>query len=355
PTTVTDTTARQSGDLTANLAKLSYRNTAGDVLQLRDDATAVFQAPSLTIDKSLVPGASSRVRGGDVVPYRVTVANPSAVSVADVAVTDVLPAGIAPADVTNPGTATVSTNGAGRTVLTWPLFALAAGGTTAFDYAVTLPSTFAPNAALTNVATIDRYVVVSNQGTQTTYAPRTTSDETVRIVAPTVVKSQTTSISESGNSADGQATIGETVSYVIVATIPAGTTLPAGTLRDVVPTGLQITGTPTATLNGGAVPQGWEPTVSGQTVTVTRGAAYLNAAGSGDDLLEVRISAVVTNVAGNAHGVRRDNSAQLLWNGGTTVSSNTTRVTIVEPQVRIAKIVEGGAQNVRPGQSIVYV
>ncbi|WP_144720338.1 SdrD B-like domain-containing protein [Agrococcus jejuensis] len=355
PTTVTDATARQSGDLTSNLAKLSYRNTSGDVLQLRDDATAVFQAPSLTIDKSLVPGASSTVRGGDVVPYRVTVANPSAVPVEDVAVTDVLPAGIAPADVTNPGTATVSTNGAGRTVLAWPLFTLAAGATATFDYSVTVPSTFAPSAALRNVATLDRFVVVSNQGTETPYTPGTTSDETVRIVAPTVVKSQTTSIAEAGNAAANQATIGETVSYVVTATIPAGTTLPAGSLRDTLPTGLQITGAPTATLNGGALPQGWQLTTSGQLVSITRDAPYLNAAGSGDDVLEVRISARVTDVAGNAHGVNRSNTAQLLWNGGGTVSSNTTRVTIVEPQVTIAKVVEGGAQRVQPGESIAYI
>ncbi|QCR20475.1 SdrD B-like domain-containing protein [Agrococcus sp. SGAir0287] len=363
PTTVTDTTARQAGDLTANLAKLQYRNTVGDVLQLRDDASAVFTAPLVTIDKSLVPGGASTVRGGDVVSYRVTVSNPNpqpgtgapAVPVEDVAVSDVLPAGIAPADVTNPGTATVSTNAAGRTVLTWPLFALAAGGSATFDYSVTMPSTFAPNAALTNVATIDRYVTVSNQGTEVPYTPATTSDETVRILLPVVTKEQSTSITESGNGA-GDATIGETVDYVITATIPEGTTLPAGaSLRDTLPAGLQIQDTPTVLVNGlETAPAGWQLTVDGRSIAYTTSVDQPNPAGTGDDVIEIFVSALVLDEASNAHGTRLDNTAVLSWDGGST-SSNTTTTTIVEPQVTIAKSVVGGAQSVRPGQEIEYL
>ena len=70
-----------------------------------------------------------------------------------------------------------------------------------------------------------------------------------------VAKTRTTSVSESGNDAATQATIGEDITYTVSATIPEGTTLgSAAALTDTLDSPSRqpyVAGSATATLNGG--------------------------------------------------------------------------------------------------------
>ena len=86
---ITDPAAAQPGDIPGNLAKLAYRNTAGEVFQLRTAATAPWREPVLTLDKSASPTAN--LNGGETVDYTITIPNTGNQDAVQVEVWDTLP------------------------------------------------------------------------------------------------------------------------------------------------------------------------------------------------------------------------------------------------------------------------
>ncbi|MFC7431822.1 MULTISPECIES: SdrD B-like domain-containing protein [unclassified Agrococcus] len=366
PTTVTGDTARAAGDLTANLAKLSYRNSAGDVLQLRDDASAVFAAPLVTIDKSTT--RTTPVSGGDVVPYSVTVRNAGTVPVTGVDVRDLLPAGIACAMVS--GDVACSTAANGRAQLQWDDIALAVGESATRTYSVTIPDTFRAGTTLTNTAGVLEYVTTSNTGVPTMHVPasnvdptRTSTpgtaaardDQSVSVRAFGLTKTNTTSVTEGGNAQVGQATIGETVTYTVRATIPAGTTATNLVVEDrlpVLPSRLEVTGA-SATLNGQPLPEGFTVSQAASGPRVTAPSPYTNVAGSGDDVIELVVTARVLDISQTTRATTIRNTANILTEGLARASvANDVRV--VEPQLTIAKSHDDADGRVTPGQVLTY-
>ncbi|GAA2176243.1 hypothetical protein GCM10009846_29270 [Agrococcus versicolor] len=370
-TTVTGETGLASDDLVANLAKLAYRNTDGDVLQLRDDASATFAAPLVTLDKSTT---ATVVNGGDVVPYTVTIRNAGGVDVTGLSVRDLLPTGI--------GCEAVSVDGAtctvvgGRAQLQWDDLAIAAGGSLALPYTVRIPDTYAPSTALTNTAGVRQYVTTSNVGASTTHVPASNVDTTltptagtpaarddarVTIDAPTVTKSNTTSVTEAGNALANQATIGEVVTYTVTVVVPEGTTMQRGFVVDAMSapnTGYTILDR-SGTLNGGPLLETMSVTGGVNDGRIELGQTYTNPAGSGDDVLVLTMRVRIDDVAANVHGRTIGNSATVTWypQGGTTAVSGpraTNSVRIVEPSLSIRKGHDDADGVVSPGQQLTY-
>jgi uncharacterized repeat protein (TIGR01451 family)/fimbrial isopeptide formation D2 family protein len=235
-------------------------------------------------------------------------------------------------------------------------------GTTTLTYVMTVPTSVAPGETLGNHAG-----VVSYQGTlpnsssdpSTFYPPNnidpaapadpettTRADDTASVVVTgvSVAKTRTTSVNEAGNNAASQATIGESITYTVTATIPAGVTVRNGVLSDplgTVDTGQQNleVGTTTGTLDGGALPGDFSVSETNNTPTITLGASY----GPTDSahVLVMTFTAVVNNVAANARNASISNVGHFSYkdSAGVAQQANSPSVatTVVEPNLRLSK------------------
>ena len=390
---------------TANLGKATTVNTAGAATSLRNKATALVTRPSLSLDKSRTPSAAV-VPAGTAITYTVAVKNNAPLPDPDgygnalaISVRDLLPFEVRCASVTSISTPpggvvgvctdpSPDTAGA-RSRIDW----LAPGPLTpqttqAFTYVLTLPTDLAPTEDLVNDAGVRQYQgPVNTGGTPTTYIPPSNIDpsltpniaepandkEKVTLAAATVDKVQQSELAESGNSrntsaaaTNDQATIGEYVDYTVRATIPANSTVYAAKVTDTLPAGLSLLTsgpsgvTPTAYLNGSALPSSW--TFDATTLTVTLPSPYLVDATA--DVIEIRLRAVVTDVAANVAGQTRVNTGGLSYQTKaasigvqpTQVNKPTspTTLTIVEPKLAMTKDDNDADGLVAAGQEVTY-
>lgn len=381
-TRITDATAIASGDITANLMKVTYKNSAGAVFQLRDLVDATVEKPVLTIAKGItelngvaVPGAPVDVlpvQRNDQVTYAVTVVNSGAQDATNVSVRDNLPTLIACADASSISDAGVCDAANDR--IQWTIATVPAHGSATVTYVVATPATAAPSDKYINTAGVRSYEGVTNTGTPFSYVPSGNIDPTLTpkdagpaidtaeadIPQPAITKTAVTSVTESGNTDTSttvdQATIGELVTYTATATIPQGTSLfGTAAITDAVDSRLAIIGTPTFTIGAGA-PQ--NATLVGNTITATIPTTYSNAANSGDDIVVLTFAARVTDASGPVRGNVIANSASLGWANsvGTarTISSNSTQTTIVEPDITVPKSSDAVAGQVAAGQVVTY-
>ena len=354
-----DPDAVTDGDLTTNLAKLTHQNIDNDVFQLRDDADAEAVKPVIGIDKSITAGGTAAsyptdtatVQAGDVVSYAVTVDNTGGRAAENVAVSDVLPAyldcGVVSA-VSGGGSCAAGT-------ITWTVPTIAAGGSATLTYDVTVPADVDPARVMTNTATVDSWEVTTNTGTPEVYTDGPSDTATIQTDAVTIVKNRTTSIDEPGNALNDEATIGEAISYVVRTTIPEGTTLTGPiTLTDDVSDRLTIVGTPTASIDGSPL----TPSVAGQLISVSLPAPYVNAAGSGDDVLLLEFDARVDDESTNTRtGSQVFNRADFAYvdADGADVDLNAGRNTaIVEPNIALAKDEDDADDVVAPNDELTY-
>ncbi|HEY4224457.1 MAG TPA: SdrD B-like domain-containing protein [Pseudolysinimonas sp.] len=378
--TVTDPTAVSTADITSNLFKLRYRNSDGSAFQLRDLADVTWSQPVLGIAKkitslngtAITPTVKTTAQAGDLVGYTVTVTNTGKQRADNVSVRDLLPAGWTCAGVTNLGGGVCSTT---TNSIDWTIASVAAnGGTGTVSYTATAPITAAPGDIYTNTVGIRQYLGATDTNGAFTYIPANNIDPTqtpsnvpaanaqataeVDVPNPTVAKTFTTGVTESGNTA-AQATIGENVTYTITTTIPQGTTMYGSpTITDAVASTLAIQGTPTFTINGGTAQNA---TVSGQNITAALTTApattYVNAANSGDDTVVVTLVATVRDANGPKRTNNIANSAVLHWQSGSAAVRTKTgaapNLGIVEPNLTVAKTSDAGAQAV-PGQKFSY-
>lgn len=375
---ITDAAAVTNGDIASNLMKVTYKNTAGSVFQLRDLADITTTKPLLALAKGItalngtaVPGApvhTLTVQGGDAVTYAVTVTNSGQQDATNAAVRDILPPLVTCAAVS-----AISGGGtcdSGNNRIDWTVPTVPAGGSATVTYVVTTPSTAAPGDVYPNTAGVRTFEGDTNTGTPFTYVPSSNIDPTLEpqanadpaqdtaqanVVQPTIVKSGTTGVTEAGNSAS-QATIGEIITYTVQAAIPQGTSLyGTASVTDVVDSRLQIIGTPTYTIAGGTAQNA---TVSGATITADIPTTYVNAPGSGDDLVVLTFTARVKDAGGPVRGDQIPNSATLGWANavGTTrtVTSSITQTPIVEPLITVPKSSNAVAGQVVAGQVVTY-
>jgi len=381
--------------LTANLLKATAVDSAGQAISLRDQASYQLSRPLLTLAKAVtavngVPTTGTPlVTIGDNVTYTVTLSNSGLLDAANTVVWDDLPAqvtGSAPDDCTSLVTG-VSSGGtcATGTQLQWsgitvPAATLSGGtltpGTTTLTYTMTVPATSGPGETLLNHAGVVSYTgpaTYSGASTPTFYPPSnidplapldptttTPADATASAVTPgiRVTKTATTSVNEAGNNATSQAAIGETITYTVTATLPAGVTVDSGSLADSLGTaGAGLTyqaGTATATLDGGALPAGWSLSTASNTPTVTLPTPY--ATGSGHTLV-LTFATTVDNTAANVAGHVIDNTADFGWHSSTgstqSTPSTTVGVTVVEPKLTVAKTNSPGGPYA-PGATVGY-
>jgi len=352
-------------DITANLAKLTWTDTNGKVGFLRDQVDfSVGATPPVGIAKSHT-GFASGVVGGDQVPYTITVsnqgttANGNAVPMKDIAVRDLLPAGVDCSLVSAISDGGVCSAG----VIDWTLAGpLAAGAQTTVTYTMTVPADPRVLTDYVNTTGVRSFDTDSNIGTTTTHHPDNTNSQlttcgddplpscdvpaaeatdkvTVRNTGLT--KTQTTAIAEANNDAPLQAVIGEGVTYTVKATVPAHTTVYQGVVSDPLPTGVTALSA-AADLDGGALPGGVLFASNATSATLTLPATYTNTTGT-DQVFTITIQARVATDSTNKHGVTRTNTASFTRKDAATGGSNlpaqtaSTTATIVEPNPKLAK------------------
>lgn len=351
-----------NADLTRNLMKFSYQNTANGLFQRRSDADARYVEPILAISKSHTPGG--RFVGGDTVDYTVRVTNQGFLDAENATITDALPSGMtcdevtldpvsAPATVTCPG---------GGTTITWTGVDVAAAteeapigsgvvetpGSTSLTYSVVLPITLDPNEALVNTATLVDYQTPNNTGTPTDWTSGATANDTIRVTNASITKTRTTGTTQVGNNAASQATIGETITYTVTVTLPGGTTTTDAVITDTMPTGVRLDNA-SVTLNGGAAPGAFASSPTGFSLTLPT--PYTNAAGN--DVFEFTIDATVIDTGANTAGGTKNNVARLTWSEGNL--SNNASISIVEPSPDVAKSNDTGDDLVAPGDFVEYM
>ena len=377
-TRITDANAIQTGDITSNLFKLTYQNSPGEVFQLRALADTLVTKPVIELTKGItklnaspVPGAPVKtltVQGGDAVTYAVKITNSGQQDARNVSVRDLLPPLVTCATVSSISDGGTCDSGGNRIEWTVPVVAASASATV--TYVVTTPAGAAPGDTYLNTAGVRTYQGATNTGTPFDYYPSSNIDPILEpqanadpakdtaqasVLQPTIAKTASTSVTESGNTA-AQATIGEIVTYTVTASIPQGTSLYGkASVTDVVDGRLQIIGTPTYTVAGGAAQ---DATVVGATITAPITTTYVNAPNSGDDLVVLTFTARVKDAGGPVRGNKIANSAKLGWANsiGTarTVTSNIIQTTIVEPLITIPKSSDAVAGQVIAGQIVTY-
>ena len=278
-----------SGDIEGNLLKFSYENTPGTSFALRDLTDFKLKMPELALVKGVrqvngTPAAGNpantdhkQVLGGDLVQYRVDVTNNGKADADSSRVWDLLPAGISCSDVqlgsiSDGGTCTNVAPGQDR--VQWSGIPVAQAATKTLTYTVKVPVGVSPDQSFVNTAGVVDFAYTTNDGhtytlvpdndvvRDTSETPNTTKAQDVSDIftaAAAISKTRTTSVTESGNSASSQATIGETIDYTVTTTIPKGTTLygtptvvdPLGARQTLVPGSLCATA---CTLDGVALP-----------------------------------------------------------------------------------------------------
>lgn len=386
--TVGSVAGHASGDVEGNLLKFSYENTAGTAFTLRDRTDFALKLPQLSLLKGVrqINGSGPvngpnvdhvRVHEGDRVEYRIDVANAGAAPIEQGHVWDVLPVGITCAQVdltsiSDAGTCNTLTNR-----IEWTTVALDAGtpaspATKTLTYELTIPDGVSPDTTFVNTAGVIKATYVANDGspyvvvpdnpvvkdpTLTPNAPKAEDPSDVYTPKAAVAKTRTTSVTESGNSASSQATIGETVKYTVTTTIPAGTTI-YGTPTVVDALGARqqyVAGTLSGTLNGVDLPTaGVSAAVAGNTVTATFPETFTT--GDQDAVLVLTFDAKVLDVAANVRGASLPNKATLTYETPTNATKTldgTTSTTIVEPKVTTSKG-HTPSGRIRPGQIVDF-
>ena len=238
------------GDLQGNLMKFANLNTSGESFAKRAEADFQLQFPQLSLEKQIVevggnsitPASSATVKGGQEARFELPVTNAGQVDAAHTEVWDELPAGLTCANVASISGKGLCVEGRiswGETGLGEDELLVPALGQSTVGFTVVLPAAIDPGTRLEDHAGVRLYESTTNTGGRFRYVPAENIDPSLdpeanavaanaaarlETAAARLEKTHTSSVVEAGNSAV-QATIGETVTFEVSATIPAGTTL----------------------------------------------------------------------------------------------------------------------------------
>ncbi len=359
-------------DVTGNLAKLQWTNTAGTVSFLRDREDFTIAAPPpVSVDKT-ENDADNVIRAGAVVDFAIAVQNNGTEDVVGPDVWDRLPAGVRCADVsaitsggacTNPGDAghpSFALNGT-LSAIRWnhpDSVRIAPAATGTVTYRVTYPATVAPGTRYRNEVDVASYATESNLETLAQHYPQQNVDTTVpdadedvpqahdqvdlNTPAPTITKTNETGVDDVEQGTNpatiNYAAVGETVTYTVTGTLPALTTVYAGQLFDTTPSGIRVDSV--AFTYRAAPGDAFGPLPAGFTGTTPAAGprvalpATLDV-GAEADAVRMVITATVLDQPGNVHGVLRQNTARLSSRSGaagaTVTQSASSTITVVEP------------------------
>jgi uncharacterized repeat protein (TIGR01451 family)/fimbrial isopeptide formation D2 family protein len=363
-TTIVNPAATTSGQNVTGLAGHEHRTTSGHSINTSDTAISQVLEAEIDLTKGVtaINGVSTggsvdgaAVSESDVVTYQLSVVNSGDVDAADVIVWDLLPSllGVCTSQIGAISGGGVCVDASDRLEWTGPdALAVAAGTTATVTYEATVPSGISPETTLGNHAGVVSYTSSTNNSTFT-YIPSSNVDpgagtantasaddaSNVKTPSASITSTRSTGVSETGNNAPSQATIGELITYTVTLVIPEGTTVWDARVTDDLPANLDL-------VSSNHVFDGEEALVRAEdtatdAVTVDFPAPfYRNAPGTGDDTLTLTIVARVIDVPANSRGTSIGNSANFTWldqdaTGHTKSASVTT--TVVEPMLGIAK------------------
>ncbi len=259
---VKDVPAAADGVITANMWKLTGTNTFGTPYSQRDQVMISYEAPHLTLTKSVTP--PSPLVGGTTVPYRIVANNTGSTSAHQVSVVDTLPVGMRTttptvtsvsldstplANGTDYVTAWDSATGALRVSLQQGavLTPLPAGSRLTVNYNAVVDAGQPAGSSLANTATVSYSTQATNGGHLT---PGTTNVADDNTDAASITLNGCT-IAKTGPS--GPFTIGQRYTYNLDVTVPPRTVAFWPTVTDALTReGFIATGTPTITTQAGA-------------------------------------------------------------------------------------------------------
>ncbi|HPS70347.1 MAG TPA: S-layer homology domain-containing protein [Candidatus Cryosericum sp.] len=145
------------------------------------------------------------------------------------------------------------------------------------------------------------------------------------------------------NNGDGQAVVGELITYEVTLTVPEGVT-PAATVVDNLGAGLAyvgpvtVTNTDTAHVSFSGTPGSPAVTNSGATVAFSFGdVTDTDTNNAVVETITLSYLVVVLNVGGNTPGTSLHNTATLSWTGGAGASASAPDTQLVQPQVTVVK------------------
>ncbi|MCW2758750.1 MAG: hypothetical protein JWO46_2496 [Nocardioidaceae bacterium] len=412
-TTVTTPPTGTVPDITANLAKLSYTNTAGTVGFLRDQVGfTVAPAPPLAVAKTAahadgsVAANNGNVVGGETLTVSVGVTNNGTAATGNNVpavgpdVWDVLPAGVTCGLIsvisdggvcTNPGDAgqPTFTSRATLSAIRWNLpdsQTIAPAAIRTLTYKMTVPTDPPVGTKYLNTASVASYATADDLGGVDPHFPATNVDTTVlpaqvdttaatgsytAVIKPVALsKVATTAITDGTVNTATQAVIGEGITYTLQLTVPAHTTVFNETLTDPMTTGVELlSATATFSANNGTsysatLPSGvglsTTPGVEAAgTTTLSLGTTYVNTSAV-DQIFRVVVSARATTRTDNTQGVARTNTATSTNTLATdpastkTTLAKTAAVTVVEPSPALAKTDNTVGHEAVGGQTITY-
>lgn len=411
---VTAAAAGPAPDKPGNIAKLRSTDSVGTVSSLRDDVDfAVAAAPPVTVAKGVAsvngappaPGAGADhvlVREGDSVTFDIVVGNAgaaatgNAVDIDDLQLWDVLPAGLhcaqlggigGGASCTDPGAPGQPsfTGNATLSALRWNDGPLAPGASRTYSYTVSIPAGVSVSTVFDNTAAMRSYTAGTDLSDSVTYYPGANVDSTVspgQYDAPVagddsdvylrdvgVSSAISSAVAEAGNAGaeavpggSTQATIGEPVSLVVTARVPAGSSVYNAVFSSPLPAGLSLVGATAGYTADAALPAdqplpagfSFDPAVP----SIRWPAGYDNTTGT-DQLFAITVSARLAPLPANQHGAVRTSTASFssatAASGGSLLParSASTSVTDVEPSVSVIKTNDAGA-GVSGGQIVGY-
>jgi len=383
---LTDDPANASGDVLTNTSTLDYTDGNGNAAEASDTADVTVVEPSLDIDKAVVPLTAD---AGDVVTYTVTSTNTGTGTAYDIVIDDDLAAaGIAAtgtptirildaggADVTPgaPDDPTVNFDGGGALQAVIP--ELAPGQTIEIVYQATVTDVALFSSPVDNTAEVTRYDS-DPAGDETDdngrvydagLAGYTVPSDDATVTTPDASLTKTLVGSSDGNTPDDDVTIGETVTFELVITVPQGTA--DLTLTDVMPVGLSAQSATFISVNNDTGLTSDIALGTTQTGIGTNGGITIAAAGDSvtfdfgtvvvpgeddtaatDTEIVLQVTAIVEDIGAVTDGATLQNTATLEVvdpaNPGTDLQSDVVAietVDIIEPDVEIVKSSPVGA------------
>ena len=318
--------------------------------------------PVLGVTKAV---AVSGTDAGDAVQYTITITNPiaNAATAYDINVLDVLASTLTFGSVSAAGASIITNTTVGNN-LNIVLDSLAAGSSATVTINATVASTASAGSTVGNTTNITWTSTPGANANERTgggglndYSGSASSGNFV-LARPTVDKL---------TPADTTYSVGETVTYDILVTLPEGVTTGLA-VTDNLPAGLDFVIAVVQTAAGGVLANAFNGTVPafaqsnvGNSYTFTFGNTTTNADNvSNNNSFLVRVTARVANVVGNQNAVTLTNTATLAYNdgtlGATTVNDPTpnVNVTVVEPILTLAKTNVGASTGLDAGDTVQF-